>query len=223
MTHAMILAAGRGERMRPLTDAMPKPLLEVSGRPLIVHHLERLAAAGIVSVVVNLSWLGAAIRERLGDGGAFGVSIRYIDEGPEPLETAGGIVNALALLGDAPFLVVNGDVWTDYPFERLALPPGRLAHLVLVPNPAHNPDGDFELGADGEVGCIGGAPTATFSGIGIYSPALFAGFEAGKRPLAPILREAAARGEVSGELWEGEWDDVGTPERLDELRLSRRS
>lgn len=207
MTRAMVLAAGRGERMRPLTVAMPKPLLEVSGVPLIVHHLECLAAAGIRSIVVNLSWLGAAIRERLGDGHAHGVSIRYIDEGPEPLETAGGIINALPLLGDAPFLVVNGDIWTDYPFERLALPQGRLAHLVLVPNPAHNPAGDFGLGTAGDVRCIGtesrrvgGAPTATFSGIGIYSPALFAGLEAGKRPLAPVLREAAARSEVSGEL-----------------------
>ncbi len=229
MTRAMVLAAGRGERMRPLTEGIPKPLLEVRGRALIEHQLTRLAAAGIGPVVINLSWHGAMIRERLGDGSGFGVSIRYIDEGPEPLETAGGIVNALPLLGDAPFVVVNGDVWTDYPFDRLALPPERLAHLVLVPNPAHNRDGDFVLGADGEVRCIGAsaraAPTATFSGIGIYSPDLFAGLEAGKRPLASVLHAAAARGTIGGELWEGEWDDIGTPERLDKLRerVNRRS
>lgn len=225
MTRAMVLAAGRGERMRPLTDTMPKPLLEIGGRALIEHHLTRLVAAGIRSIVINLSWHGAAIRERLGDGSGVGASIRYVDEGPEPLETAGGIVNALPLLGDAPFVVVNGDIWTGYPFERLALPTGRLAHLVLVPNPAHNPEGDFTLREDGDVRCIdaesrheGAAPTVTFSGLGIYSPALFAGLEAGIRPLAPVLLDAAARGTVSGEPWDGEWDDVGTPERLEALR-----
>ena len=229
LTRALLLAAGRGERLRPLTDTTPKPLLEVRGRALIEHHVRRLADAGIRELVVNLAWHGEQIRARLGDGARHGVSIAYSDEG-EALETAGGIVHARALLGDAPFAVVNADVWTDYPFKRLALPEGRLAHLVLVPNPEHNPGGDFTLDR-GEVRNPGhrgsGAPrrdlpesstTLTFSGIAVYSPALFATLAPGKRPLAPLLRAACDRGEVSGESFNGDWCDVGTPERLESLR-----
>lgn len=212
----LLLAAGRGERMRPLSDHTAKPLLEVSGHALIEHHIARLAGAGFSEFVVNLSWHGDQIRTRLGDGSRYGVSIAYSDEGAEALETAGGIVLALPLLGDAPFAVVNSDIWTDYPFERLALRPGKLAHLVLVENPAHNPDGDFQLDTRGEVRLE--EKTHTFAGIAAYAPELFAGLEPGKRPLAPLLREAAERGEVSGEFYDGVWEDIGTPERLQELR-----
>ncbi|MEX0899544.1 MAG: nucleotidyltransferase family protein [Gammaproteobacteria bacterium] len=224
LTRALLLAAGRGERLRPLTDDAPKPLLEVGGRALIERHLERLAAACVTDIVVNLAWLGSKIVDRLGDGARYGVSIAYSEEG-DALETAGGIVHARALLGDAPFAVVNADVWTDYPFARLALPEGRLAHLVLVPNPDHNPNGDFVLDGDvvqnpSESRREGAAPTRTFSGIAVYSPALFAGLAPGKRSLAPVLRAASERGEISGELYEGDWCDVGTVERLESLRQS---
>ncbi len=215
MKHAMVLAAGRGERMRPLSDDTPKPLLEVGGRALIEHHLDRLGRAGFGAVTINLSWLGAEIRERLGDGHRYGVTIRYVDEGPEPLGTAGGIVNALALLGTEPFLVVNGDVWTDFRFDRLALGTGERARIMLVPNPPHNPGGDFDL-KSGSQSAIG--EKLTFAGIGLYSPSLFAGVEPGKRPLAPILHAAAADGTLGLERYDGDWDDVGTPERLEALR-----
>jgi N-acetyl-alpha-D-muramate 1-phosphate uridylyltransferase len=217
LTRALLLAAGRGERLRPLTDEVPKPLLEVGGRTLIERHLMRLEDAGITDVVINLAWLGSQIAQRLGTGARYGVSIAYSNEG-EALETAGGIVHARSLLGDSPFVVVNADVWTDYPFARLALPEGRLAHLVLVPNPEHNPNGDFVL-VDGTVrNPDGSAPTSTFSGIAVYSPDLFADLAPGKRPLAPVLREACERGQVSGESFDGDWCDVGTPERLAQLR-----
>ena len=212
---AMVLAAGRGERMRPLTDRQPKPLLEVHGKPLIVHHVEALARAGFAQIVVNLSWLGEQIRARLGDGGEFGVSIAYSEE-PEALETAGGIVQALPLLGER-FAVVNADVFTDYDFARLR-ETDSIAHLVLVANPAHNHGGDFAL-ADGVVG-NDGDPLYTFSGIACYQRQFFEGLEPGKRALAPLLREAAERGEVSGELFAGNWSDIGTPERLEELNSS---
>lgn len=207
---AMILAAGRGERMRPLTDHIPKPLLEAGGRALIEHLVAGLAAAGLREIVVNHAHLGEAIEARLGDGARYGVSIRYSPEGTA-LETGGGIHRALALLGDAPFVVVNGDIWTDFPFARLPAAPRGLAHLVLVPNPPHHPRGDFglsgaEVTAEGE--------RLTFSGIGVYRPELFAGCAAGAFPLAPLLREAMARGAVTGERWDGGWVDVGTPERL---------
>ena len=211
---AMILAAGRGERMRPLTDSLPKPLLPVAGRPLIVHHIERLAAAGIRELVINHAHLGGMIETALGDGAAWGVKIRYSDEGTA-LETGGGIFRALPLLGGRPFLVVNGDVWCDVDFSRLELPAGMLAHLVLVPNPPHHPRGDFVLqghrvtDADGE--------RLTFSGIGIYDPRLFAGCEAGAFPLAPLLRKAMAEARVSGICHRGLWVDVGTPQRLQVL------
>ena len=210
----MILAAGRGERMRPLTDTVPKPLIPVAGKPLVVHHLERLAAAGFREVVVNHAHLGAEIEKALGDGCRWGLRIRYSPEAPTALGTGGGIHRALPLLGPGPFLVVNGDVWTDLPFAALARAPAALAHLVLVPNPPHNPKGDFPLGGD-RVG-DGPGERLTFSGIGVYQPALFAGQTPSAFALGPLLRQAAARGQVSGELYEGAWFDVGTPDRLAE-------
>lgn len=213
---AMILAAGRGERMRPLTDRLPKPLLPVAGRPLIEHQIARLAAGGFTELVINLSHLGHLIREALGDGARLGVSIAYSDEGQPALETGGGIFRALPLLGPGPFLVINGDVWTDYPWERV---PRRLdgqAHLVLVDNPDHHPEGDFLL-SQHRVASGGAGRRLTFSGIGVYTPALFAGCRDGRFPLAPLLRAAMDRGEVSGEHYQGEWLDVGTPARLAEL------
>ena len=214
---AMILAAGRGERMRPLTLTRPKPLLEVGGRALIEHHLASLAAAGFTSIVINLSWLGAEIRAHLGDGSAFGVTIDYSEEGPEPLETGGGILRALPKLGPGPFLVVNGDIWTDYPYSGLRgrLGASDLAHLVLVPNPDHHRDGDFLL-ADGRVVEDAGE-RLTFSGIGVYSGELFAGRADGAFRLAPLLRGATREGRVSAGRYEGAWFDIGTPERLDAL------
>jgi MurNAc alpha-1-phosphate uridylyltransferase len=213
----MVLAAGRGERMRPLTLERPKPLLEAGGRPLIAHHLDALARAGIRDVVVNVSWLGTQIVSALGDGSRHDVRIAYSDEGPEPLETGGGIFRALPLLGPAPFLVVNGDVWTDYPYGGLrdALRPADLAHLVLVANPAHNPKGDFVL-RDGRIVEEPGE-RLTFSGVGVYRPEIFAGCRDGVFKLAPLLREAARAGRVGGEVHAGEWLDIGTPERLAEL------
>jgi MurNAc alpha-1-phosphate uridylyltransferase len=214
-THAMILAAGRGERMRPLTDHTPKPLLEVGGKPLIQYHVEALARAGIVELVINHAHLGEQIEAFLGNGSGWGVSISYSPEPPGALETGGGIFNALSLLGDAPFLVVNGDIWSDYDFSRIACPEDKFAHLVLVENPEHNPAGDFRL-QDGAVS-NDEVERLTFSGIGIYSPELFAGCEGGAFPLAPLLRKAAASGKVSGEQYRGGWMDVGTPRRLKEL------
>jgi len=214
MRTAMILAAGRGERMRPLTDRTPKPLLPVAGKPLIEYHLEALAAAGVEEVVINLSWLGEQIPPALGQGERWGLRIRYSHEGPVALETAGGIRRALDLLGDGPFLVINGDVWTDYPLARLSEPEG-LAHLVLVDNPPHHEQGDFVL--DGGAVRAGDGVKLTFSGIGVYRPQLFAGLPDGPAKLAPILREAMARGAVSGEHYRGRWIDVGTPARLAEL------
>ncbi len=211
---AMILAAGRGERMRPLTDHTPKPLLPVAGRPLIEHHLLALAAAGFREVVINHAHLGGMIEAALGDGARFGLEIRYSAE-ETALETGGGIFRALPLLGSEPFLVINGDVWTDYPYARLPAAPDGEAHLVLVPNPPHNPRGDFLLQGgrvlSGEGRCY------TFSGIGVYRPELFAGGGEGAFPLAPLLRAAMARGRVSGELYQGCWVDVGTRERLAEV------
>ncbi len=221
---AMILAAGRGERMRPLTDHTPKPLLPVAGRPLIVHHIEALAAAGVSDIVVNLSWLGEQIAATLGDGGQWDVRLHYIQEGAQALETGGGIFNALPLLGDRPFLVVNGDIWSDYPRAELLRSPIGLAHLVLVANPPHHPEGDFAL-AQGRVAERGGE-RLTFSGIGVYRPELFADCRPGAFRLAPLLRAAAARGQVSGEYYPGRWFDIGTPARLaalEQLLMTTRS
>jgi MurNAc alpha-1-phosphate uridylyltransferase len=225
--HAMILAAGRGERMRPLTDHTPKPLLMAGGKPLIVWHIERLVRAGICDLVINHAHLGDRIEAVLGNGSQFGSRIRYSNEGTA-LETAGGIAFALPLLGDAPFAVINGDIWCDYDFSRLQqraaalAASGDMAHLVLVDNPTHHPDGDFVLQSDRVVpesripnpeSCL-----LTFSGIGLYQPALFAAIPHGsKAPLAPLLRQQIAAGKVSGEHHRGLWMDIGTPQRLDEL------
>jgi MurNAc alpha-1-phosphate uridylyltransferase len=220
---AMLLAAGRGERLRPLTDAVPKALVEAGGKPLIVWHLERLARAGFRDAVINVSHLGERIIERVGDGGGYGLRLHYSRE-RERLETAGGIANALHLLGREPFLLVNADVYCECDFARLrAIPLGeRLAHLVLVPNPPHRPKGDFSLRA----GALGdeAAPRYTYAGVAVMAPSLLDPVRPGeKAPLAPLLYEAAARGRLGGELYEGLWQDVGTVERLAELeaRLAR--
>lgn len=222
---AMILAAGRGERMRPLTDHTPKPLLQAGGKPLIVWHIERLVRAGITELVINHAHLGMQIERELGDGSRFGATIRYSDEGTA-LETAGGIAYALPLLGEDIFAVVNGDVYCDYDFARLPSLAARMqltddsAHLVLVDNPEHHPDGDFLL-QDGRL--VSSAPATrhaalTFSGIGLYRPELFARIQRGTRAaLAPLLREQIALGKVSGEHHHGSWVDVGTPQRLEAL------
>jgi MurNAc alpha-1-phosphate uridylyltransferase len=216
---AMILAAGRGNRMRPLTDRVPKPLLEAGGRPLIQYHIERLAAAGIRDIVINHAHLGGQIEATLGDGSRFGVRIRYSPE-HTALETGGGIFNALPLLGPEPFLVINGDIWSDLEPAGLRLRETDLAHLVLVDNPPHHPSGDFAL-ADGRVQADGDR-RLTFSGVGVYSPALFADCCPGAFPLAPLLRAAMAEGRVGGEHHAGRWLDIGTPARLAELdRLLR--
>jgi N-acetyl-alpha-D-muramate 1-phosphate uridylyltransferase len=210
----MILAAGRGERMRPLTDRTPKPLLPVAGRPLIVWHIERLAAAGFRDIVINHAHLGDQIEALLGDGDAWGVRIRYAEEPSGALETAGGIANALPLLGDEPFLVINGDIFCDWDVSRAptVLADGLLAHLVLVPNPDHHPSGDFALTDDM---LDAGKERHTFAGIGVYRPELFAAIERGQvAKLAPLLDAAISAGRVSGELHGGRWVDVGTPERL---------
>lgn len=211
----MILAAGLGTRMRPLTDTTPKPLLKVGGIPLIVWHIERLAHDGFTDIVINIAHLGYQIPEALGDGSEWGVNITYSDEQEEGgLESAGGIVKALPLLGDDTFLVINGDIWTDYDCQdHRKLGKGILAHLVLVPNPDHNPEGDFAL-VDNKVV---DAKSYTFSGIGYYSPKLFEGVPYGKSALAPLLRAAMKEGKVTGELYEGEWLDIGTPQRLELL------
>lgn len=210
---AMILAAGKGERLRPLTLHMPKPLVRAAGVPLIEYHLRALAAAGFSELVINHAWLGQQIEDHLGDGSRFGVSIRYSPEG-EPLETGGGIFKALPLLGDEPFLVVNGDIFTDYAFTQLRKPLAGLAHLVLVDNPAHHPQGDFLLTGGQVSDGQGAGERLTYSGLAVLSPQLFEGCEPGAFKLAPLLRQAMARGLVSGERHAGRWIDVGTHERL---------
>ena len=225
---ALVFAAGLGERMRPLTDHTPKPLLEITGKPLIVWHLEKLAAMGIKDVVINTSWLAEQFPATLGDGARFGLRLHYAYEGATPLETGGGLWNALPLLGDAPFIAVNGDVWCDADFATLPREPAGIAHLLLVDNPVHNPDGDFALDAQGRLHDEGDGKL-TFSGIGVYRPALFDGWRdvigdapgADETPprfkLAPLLRAAMARDEVTGTHHHGRWTDVGTPQRLAEL------
>ena len=212
---AMILAAGLGTRMKPLTDHTPKPLLKVGGIPLIVWHIERLAHDGFKEIVINVAHLGDKMKEALGDGTTWGVKISYSDEQEEGcLESAGGIIKALPLLGDETFLVVNGDIFTDYEFlEHRKLADGILAHLILIPNPDHNPEGDFAL----QNNKIVDNKQYTFSGIGYYSPKLFDGIPYGKSSTIPLLRAAMKEGKVTGELFEGEWLDIGTPERLEEL------
>jgi MurNAc alpha-1-phosphate uridylyltransferase len=216
---AIILAAGFGNRMRPLTDFKPKPLLEVAGKPLIVYQIEKLAEAGFEEIIINIAHLGFMIPEALGDGSKWGVRIIYSDEQEEgALESAGGIVKALPLLGSEPFLVVNGDIWCDYRFDANFDLKGDLAHLIMVNNPEHNSKGDFAL-QQGRV-YNEGSKRFTFSGIGYYTSALFEKLSYGKRPLAPLLREAIADNRVGGELYKGEWRDIGTPERLAEVNES---
>ncbi|HYG05597.1 MAG TPA: nucleotidyltransferase family protein [Stenotrophomonas sp.] len=232
---ALIFAAGLGERMRPLTTHTPKPLLAAGGKPLIAWHLEKLAAIGVREVVVNTSWLAEQFPAVLGDGSRFGLRIEYAHEGDTPLETGGGMLNALPLLGEAPFLLVNGDVWSDYDFALLPRMPQGLAHLVMVAPPLQAPQGDFALEADGQLR-RDGARRLTYSGIGVFRPQLLdgwqryadgdAGVAANGKPrfrLAPILRAHMDAGAVSGEHHAGRWTDVGTPQRLAELdtRLSQ--
>jgi len=213
---AMILAAGRGERMRPLTDTVPKPLLKVAGQCLIEYHINALVAAGFTDIVINLAYLGEQIRQTLGDGQHYGVRLHYSDEGSQALETGGGIVHALPLLGNNPFLVLNGDIWTDYPFHRLREHQvSGLAHLILVNNPSHNPIGDFHL--QGQQIDAQGNPRLTFSGIGIYHPYLFQNCQPGRFSVVPLLREAMAKKQITGEHYPGQWQDIGTPQRLQQL------
>jgi MurNAc alpha-1-phosphate uridylyltransferase len=212
---AMILAAGRGERLRPMTDTTPKPLLRVRGQPLIERHVMGLVRAGVERIVINLAWLGARISEYLGDGARYGAAIVYSDEQPHALETAGGIIRALPHLGPAPFAVVNGDIYTDFPFETLGLAPDRDAHLVLVPNPPQHLRGDF--GLEQGMALADAASRYTFSGIAMYRDAFFAGCADGVRPLKPMLLRCMAVKRCSAELYTGAWEDVGTPERLQAL------
>lgn len=219
---AMILAAGRGERLRPLTDHTPKPLLKAGGKPLILHLIENLVRGGMDEIIVNTAHLGEKIQDSLGDGRDFGAKIQYSPEN-EALETGGGIYRALPLLGHEPFLVINGDIATDFPFGTLKDRTVELAHLVLVPNPDHHPQGDF--GLDKGLALDKGSPQFTFGGIGVYRPELFSGCTAGRFPLAPLLRSAMNGSKVSAELWPGFWMDIGTVERLEafDQKLSRES
>jgi len=213
----MILAAGRGERMRPLTDTLPKPLLTVAGKMLIEYHLENIKAAGITDVIINHAWLGEKIEKALGDGSRYGLNIHYSAE-TEALETAGGIINALPMIGDDVFIVINGDVFCDYDISTLPSSLAGLAHLVLVNNPRHNPEGDFVLTTSGSVE-HSGENKLTFSGIGVYHSDLFVELQNAKQALAPVLRTAMEQQQVTGEFYQGIWHDVGTPERLSELDL----
>ncbi len=208
----MVLAAGRGERLRPLTDNLPKALVEVRGESLLERHLRNVQAAGIRNVVINLGWLGEKIVERVGSGERFDLDVAYSDERGDVLETGGGIHKALPLLGDKPFLVVNADIYTDMPVPDISLADDHLGHLVLVPTPDYRERGDFDL----ESGLVrnGTAPACTFSGVAVYRPEFFDGCEAGRFPLAPLLREAADAGQLAGSLYEGAWADIGTPKRL---------
>ncbi len=215
---AMILAAGRGERMRPLTDHTPKPLLSVANQPLIVHTIKQLVAAGFREIVINHAHLGEQIEAALGHGEQFGAVLQYSPEGDQALETAGGIINALPLLGNEVFLVVNGDIATDFPFAELKKQSVDLAHLVLVDNPEHHPQGDFSLNKDGKT-IENGSEPFTFSGIGLYHPELFANTPPGKSKLGPLLRQAMSDLRVTGQKYSGFWMDIGTPERLNELHV----
>lgn len=217
---AMILAAGRGERMRPLTDRTPKPLLPVAGKPMIQYHIEALAAAGIDDIVINLAWLGAQLRAALGNGSQFGVRIEYSDEGDSALETGGGVFKALPLLGKEAFVVVSGDVWTEYPLgdlidERVKkLSSADVAHFVLVPNPGFHARGDFGL-ADGRL--VDGGDRYTYANIGVFRPEFFAQCQPGRFPLAPLMYQWIRQGRVSGELFRGAWHNVGTPQQLQQI------
>lgn len=212
---AMILAAGRGERLRPLTDSVPKSLVEVRGEALLERHLRNLQSGGIETVVINLGWHGAQILERVGSGERFGLNVIYSDEGEHILETGGGIRRALPMLGSDPFLVVNADIYTDMPVPRITLRDDDLAHLVLVPTPADKDGGDFAL-QHGRVRNAGDE-MYTFSGVSVYRPEFFAGCEPGRFSVVPMLRDAADQGRIAGSVYAGSWRDVGTPERLAEL------
>ena len=213
---AMILAAGRGERMRPLTDHTPKPLLKAAGKPLIEYTLEALVAVGITDIVINLAHLGKQIQNYLGDGSRYQANIIYSAEGETGLETAGGIKKAAPLLGDDTFLVINGDIYSDFPLQNLINQDCDLAHLVLVNNPIHHTTGDFSLDSQSQTSPEG-TPKFTYSGIGLYHPDLFANLAQGKSALAPLLKSAMQTKRITGELHQGFWMDIGTPERLDEL------
>lgn len=214
---AMLLAAGRGERLRPLTDTTPKPLLQAGHRRLIEHHLVHLADAGFTQVIINTAWLGDQIQRLLGDGSQYRLQIQYSHEGRSALETGGGIFHALPLLGEAPFLVINADIWSDYPLIRLKdRAMDSLAHLVMVQNPEHHPEGDFGIEANSL--SLDSQPRYTYSGIGIYTPQFFQGCQAGAFPLAPMLREYIHQQRISGEIYSGEWMDIGTIQRLEALR-----
>jgi len=217
---AMILAAGRGERMRPLTDTVPKPLLKAGGRMLIEYHIQALVSAGISDIVINHAHLGSMVEATLGDGQRYGANIVYSPEFVA-LETGGGIFNALPLLGCGPFIVVNGDIWTNFPLETLPKDPDSLVHLVLVDNPVHHPNGDFVLKED--FVRLEGEPRVTYSGIGVYRPELFDECQSGAFPLAPVLRQAIANHETTGTHYRGRWMDIGTPQRLQELDLVLRT
>ncbi|VAW37216.1 Nucleotidyl transferase possibly involved in threonylcarbamoyladenosine formation [hydrothermal vent metagenome] len=218
---AMILAAGIGERMRPLTFIKPKPLLEVGGTSLIEHHIINLKKAGYNKIVINVSWLAQQIMQKLGDGSQYGVEIRYSSEGDEPLETGGGIYKALPLIGKQPFLVVNGDIKTDMDFNEIKYNHNSLAHLVLVKNPAHNLDGDFSLASDASLSFENTVDNCyTFSGIGIYHPRLFTNCNHGKFSVVPLLKQAMQQQLVTGQLFQGQWDDIGTIDRLIEININ---
>jgi N-acetyl-alpha-D-muramate 1-phosphate uridylyltransferase len=209
---AMVLAAGRGERMRPLSDATPKPLLPAGGRPLIGYLLASLARAGVREVVINLSWLGERIRSTLRDGAEFGVQISYTEEGPVPLETGGGIVNALPLLGADPFIVVSGDIWTDFDFRSLRVMAEADAQVVLIPNPAHHPRGDFALQGDRVVAAE--QDRLTYANIGLYRREMFSGYAQGRFPLVQALERSIASGRLRGQIHHGEWMNIGTAQQL---------
>ncbi len=211
---AMILAAGRGERLRPLTDRLPKSLVEVRGQSLLERHLQHIGAAGIQKVVINLGWLGEQIAERVGSGARYGLDVCYSPEGDNILETGGGIHKALPMLGSDPFLVVNADIFTDMPVPDVDLPGDAVGHLVLVPTPTYREHGDFSL----RNGTIGNEPEHTFSGVAIYRPEFFEGCEAGRFSVVPMLRKAADEQKLTGSIYAGAWADIGTPERLASLQ-----
>lgn len=216
---AMILAAGKGERMRPLTLVKPKPLLEVCGTTLIEHHLINLKKAGFQRVIINISWLGQQIIKKLGSGEQYGLDIRYSSEGPEPLETGGGILKALPLIGDQPFLVINGDIKTDFDFTTLKNKCiDTLAHLILVNNPDHHPQGDFSINQDNRLD-VNNGPKYTYSGIGIFHPNLFKNCEPGTFSVTPLIKEAIKKMYISGQHYNGQWDDIGTIERLTAINM----
>lgn len=223
---AMLLAAGKGKRMLPLTQSTPKPLLQAGGKPLIAYHLEKLARAGIREVIINHAYLGQQLEQALADGSDYGIRIHWSPEGEEPLETAGGIIHALPRLGKEPFILISADIWTDYDFANLPdeLPGDSLAHLVMVPNAPHHPRGDFVLdGWQLQLAAEASAQTCTYSGIGVFHPQMFVGLEAGFRALRPLLESAITAQRISAELHSGDWFDIGSPERLQELDVRLRS